>query len=797
MNDERPDHAAEPSSNDEQQEGYPFSRRLFMKVSAGAVAATALPIPRALGAARGSACDPLNTPATFMGVVPTPEDVLGFPIGVDREVTFDEIVTYVDAVGAASNRVTVGTLGQSHRGRDIRYAIVGDPSNVTPAGLSQVQADVEAIRDPSTPQATVNSLASTTPAFIWIAANLHGGEESGADAALQVLYELADRDDCGVTDILDRCVVVIVPTQNPDGRKSDLRRNAYAFDLNQDHLARTQPETDGKIELMRQYPPAVLTDHHEFGYYRSFFPPNDDPVYHETPEQTVRQINDLFGPAFAREFRKRDFDFFNRGYGYDLFAPRFTDTFAVMAFGGAGMTVEVCQYAALDRRFARHITTMWSMLGTAAANRKRLLRELHRSYVDALDEGRRGQLQPNKTYEPHSRPIHHVPKARLRHYFFRDEPSKRREMAMLIHRLQGTDVEVYRLNAPLTVTDLRPYLEGPRREVLPAGTYWVPMAQRQKRWIQAALNEDPYNPTNDAYRVSSWSLPLAYNLDGATSGQVLHPDAALVGPVAEPGPPTLPSPLPSVGVLYLSRDFSAYENVRHTRWLFTTQWGLPYTEYNADEITPALGGLDVLVVPAGGINEGLRKLGNKGQRALVHWVNRGGRLVGWRYGGARLAYALGISSARYVQIPGSIDGPMVKALVDRDSPLARGVGRSAWPLMDTRAMFAPKEVSPVRFPTRESGKFRVSGVRRSTHWLMGTTAVADESVGRGRSIVFSFDPAYGGGSEGTQKILFNAVLGPDPAGFKVTKPARFDPDKVRRRLAETADWVDEPAPDVH
>ncbi len=108
----------------------------------------------------------------------------------------------------------------------------------------------------------------------------------------RLLYELADRDDCGVTDLLERCVVVIVPTQNPDGREKHFRRNAYAFDMNQDHLTRTQPENDGKIELMRQYPPAVLTDHHEFGYYRSFFPPNDDPVYHETPEQTVRQIND-------------------------------------------------------------------------------------------------------------------------------------------------------------------------------------------------------------------------------------------------------------------------------------------------------------------------------------------------------------------------------------------------------------------------------------------------------------------------------------------------------------------------
>jgi hypothetical protein len=147
------------------------------------VAATALPIPKAFGNERGGGtCDPFSTPPSFQGIVPTPEDVLGFPIGVDRQTTADEINTYLDAVGAASNRVRVRTLGDSVRGRPIRYALIGDPANVTNQGLAQIQADTATIRDPSTPQATVDGLASTTPVILWIAGNLHGGEESGADA---------------------------------------------------------------------------------------------------------------------------------------------------------------------------------------------------------------------------------------------------------------------------------------------------------------------------------------------------------------------------------------------------------------------------------------------------------------------------------------------------------------------------------------------------------------------------------------------------------------------------------------
>ena len=118
----------------------------------------------------------------------------------------------------------------------------------------------------------------------------------------------------------------------------------------------------------------------------------------------MRQINDLFGPAFAREFRRQDWGFFNEGYGYDLFAPRFTDTLAAMAFGGAGMTIEVYDGAPLDRRFARHLTVMWSMLGHRRRQPKRkLLRNLHDSYVHARStRGARRSSQPNRTYEPHS-----------------------------------------------------------------------------------------------------------------------------------------------------------------------------------------------------------------------------------------------------------------------------------------------------------------------------------------------------------------------------------------------------------
>jgi hypothetical protein len=94
--------------------------------------------------------------------------------------------------------------------------------------------------------------------------------------------------------------VVLLPTQNPDGREADTRRNAYGFDLNRDWFARTQPETDGKLQLLREYPPVMFIDAHEMGGTDSFFfPANADPIYHEIADESVDWINNLYGPAMA------------------------------------------------------------------------------------------------------------------------------------------------------------------------------------------------------------------------------------------------------------------------------------------------------------------------------------------------------------------------------------------------------------------------------------------------------------------------------------------------------------------
>ena len=70
----------------------------------------------------------------------------------------------------------------------------------------------------------------------------------------------------------------------------------------------------------------------------------------------------------------------------------------------------------------------------------------------------------------------------------------------------------------------------------------------------------------------------------------------------------------------------------------------------------------------------LERLGHKGQRALVDWVNGGGRYIGWRWGGAQIPWALGLSEARYGYPSIPLRDVLLRARLDPSSPLTRKAG---------------------------------------------------------------------------------------------------------------------------
>ncbi|MFY1687752.1 M14 family zinc carboxypeptidase [Plantactinospora sp. WMMB782] len=518
------------------------ARSISRRLGGAALALLLAPLPLLPGTPAGAHPRPtpagcVQDPAARLATVPSPERHLGFPLGLgqQRVVTDDEIRSYLGAVDAASDRVVTGNLGDSVRGQSLPYAIVSDPGHLRRGALEKIAQDVRDLRDPRRLSGRrAAEIAARGPAIVWVTGNVHGGEYSGGDAALKTLYELAAGLSCEVRERNENLVTIIVPTQNPDGRDAGRRQNEYGFDLNRDWFARTQPETDAKVELLRRYPAQVFVDAHEMGGREYFFPPNADPIHHEIADEVVDWI-DRIGAANAAGFGYNGACtdtvttecYFNYDT-YDMFFMGYGDTVPATGFGAAGMTYEKGSASAVQDRVQQQFDTQWATVGWAAEHRREILTGYHRIWSDALAEGRAGRLQPNEVVQPANEVRFPVPDVTVRSYFLLPD-RQLGDVRRLVERLRRMDVEVYRLTRPVTVPDARIFGGRSARNLsVPAGAYWIPMEQPQKHWIQAVLGEDPYVPFPYFYDVSSWSNPLLMGVGTIWTGDRLSPRAERV-----------------------------------------------------------------------------------------------------------------------------------------------------------------------------------------------------------------------------------------------------------------------------
>jgi hypothetical protein len=468
--------------------------------------------------ASGQGCP--STPTYDPAVTSPTVAIPGWP---DRLATTIEIGQYFNMVDSQTNKVTTDTFGTSVNGTPMVYSFVGHAANV--ANADGIAAEQKRLTDPRvTTPAEAAQIASTLPAIAWYTANVHGGETSGADAAIRLLYELAARTDCQALSILDNLLVGIMPTQNPDGRDVQSRQNAYTFDMNRDWFAGTQPETSSKLTLLKKYPPSVvLVDSHEMGGSSFFFPPNNDPIYHEIAPQSIDWIDNVYGTANAAAANAGGFDFFNCTTQptciYDLFYMGYGDTVPTTAYTTAGMTYEKGSVDTFRDREFQQFTIAWSTIKAAATNKTSILNEYYTAHVEAIQQGANGQLQPNQLYRP-GEVLLEVPTTPLRHYFIPNDRAYS-NVARMIDRLLKFNVEVYQLTSDIQVSDLRHYGYPSAPGTVKRGSFWIPMNQPRKHWIQAALHEDNYVPFPYFYDTTGWSNPQLLALDATFSGDVL------------------------------------------------------------------------------------------------------------------------------------------------------------------------------------------------------------------------------------------------------------------------------------
>ena len=233
--------------------------------------------------------------------VPAPREVIGFTPGDDRKLAaWSQIVDYFKLLERTSNRVKFEELGKTTLGRPFVLATISSPANL--ARLERFKEIQHKLADPRTfdsNDAEAEKLIAEGRTIVMITCGIHSTEVGGNLVSMNIAYRLASDDSPETREILDRCIVLLVPSLNPDG--VDIVKNWYdktlgtpaegtnppelyhhytGHDNNRDWYAFTQVETQLTIDKIQNvWHPQIVHDIHQQGETgsRFFLPPYVDP----------------------------------------------------------------------------------------------------------------------------------------------------------------------------------------------------------------------------------------------------------------------------------------------------------------------------------------------------------------------------------------------------------------------------------------------------------------------------------------------------------------------------------------
>ncbi|MFZ1615625.1 MAG: M14 family zinc carboxypeptidase [Holophaga sp.] len=435
-------------------------------------------------------------------------------------------LAYVQALAAsAKDRVRLSTLGVTEEGRTQPFLIISSPANL--ARLNELQKANAKLADPRIcSEAEAQSLIQKQPTFVWLGYSIHGSEPAGSEAALAVAYHFAACQDPAVLEQLERTMILMDLTQNPDGRERHIQAVAEAlfgenppdpqdaqnqarwpsgrfnhrlFDLNRDWAWQTQTETRAKAKFFLQWNPQVLVDHHEmYAENTYFFPPNMAPVHAAFDKPFGGPWQATFGQAMAKAFDQNAYTYFTRDV-FDLFYPSYGDSWSSF-MGAVGMTYEVGSgggltyrrrdgaLVTLESRVQRHVLGSLTTVATAAENRAALLQDWYRSRRERIAKGDRAGA-----------------------YVLAEgnDPGRARALAELLRR---NGVEVLRTAESVSTSGFMPIATGPLPPMAPAGSYLVSLAQPHGALASALLEKEAKVAQKPSYDTTAWSLPLLFNV---------------------------------------------------------------------------------------------------------------------------------------------------------------------------------------------------------------------------------------------------------------------------------------------
>jgi hypothetical protein len=752
-----------------------------------------------------------SAPLAAQRPIPSPASILGYEPGADRHLpTWKQITDYFTALDKASPRVSVRVLGKTTLGRPFIVAFISD--SATLANLEHYRQIQRKLMDPRLrAPSELPRLEAEAKNVILVTSAIHSTESGGFTTPLLLAERLARGADPEARDILANTIIMLVPSQNPDGvdivgdyyrstlgtpaegrGPPDLYHKYAGHDDNRDWYAFTQVETRYTVDsLYTPWDPEIVNDIHQQGSNagRLFIPPYMDPVDPNIDPILTAATNGL-GMSMVWRMTNAGFTGIASNAAYDQWSPArqyslyhrgarlLTETasarlaspidipFDRLGKGiGYDAQVETWNFPSIwpgghwtYGDIVRYQTAAsWALFDEAARNREAWVK----GYAALADRAMGDKpawgvdAWPSAFVIPQTQP---------------DTQALRR----LIWTLQHGQVEVRETNAAVTV-DGATYPAGSYAVLTrqPFGGYAKTMMERQK---YPNLFDYPGGPPKRPYDVTAQTLPLLFGVNAAA----VTADAPATGPVLQRiTEPAYTSVLTNNHArrIALYRP-SSNEPMDHgwTHWVFDT-YKIPYTIITEKDVAgaPLHDRFDVIVFSDGTVGgRGAGRAGSGGGgadaeaalwSALDAFVNAGGTVLAFNNASNAMIQELhlpvtnvlaGVPNTQFYA-PGSI----LAVNVDRTNAIARGLtaptpgvwfeGGPAFEITDSSAAIAVAS-----YPA--SGNPLLSGWLLGGEKLNGKAALVDVKRGKGHVVLYGFRPQYRGQTNSTYPLIWGAIL---------------------------------------
>jgi hypothetical protein len=471
----------------------------------------------------------------------TPEQHFGFKPGADRMLfDYEELISYLQKLDAASPRLKMVEIGKSPMGRTMYIVFISSEENIK--NLDQLkEINRKLALDPDLSESEREALFDEGKVFFLATLSMHSGEVGPAQAAPLIAHQLLTTDDPQILTWLNDVVYMMVPNHNPDGmdmvvhhyRKykgtkyegsslPGVYHKYVGHDNNRDFVTLTQEDTKAIARIYNlEWFPQVMIEKHQMGSTgpRYFVPPAHDPIA-ENVDAGIWNWTKIFGSNMITDMTEAGLAGICHSYIFDDYWPGSTETciwknvigmltemasikYATPIFiepnelrvGGKGLSEYKKSinmplpwqggWWRLSEMLEYEIASTMSILKTASIYRKEIL-----TFRNDLC---RKEVQNGKTKPPY-------------YYILPVAQHDQSELVGLVNLLREHGVAVYRLSSSTMLED----------KSFNAGDIVIPLAQPFRPFIREVMEKQAYplrhyTPNGEIikpYDITSWSLPL-------------------------------------------------------------------------------------------------------------------------------------------------------------------------------------------------------------------------------------------------------------------------------------------------